>query len=562
MGLKKVLLLTAISCNALLSIAQDPNQQVNLFALGPMSASFVRMPSREWSQEVDAVYYNPAGLTSIREGFSLYVNNQFQITAFNMMAYKDNLTESPSDYSYYPINYAFPTIFGAYKQGRFVFSFGFFPAIGGGGATSIENLPSVEFPVADAAEVSKNVIGLVENSYGIDKTYTNFNYQYDFDSRGVAYSPGAQVGFSFKLTDYLSLALAGRFIYYIVDQDGGLRDLEYVNEDEGLSLSPTDYFTHVARAEPAFDQPLTIGLPDPLPDLELPVSGEELLIGVGEAFGSLLADPVVDAIQSSPGITPIVGLNFAWNDRWYIGLKYEHRTYINLVTKINDGKDGAGLYVEGKEVRADLPGFLSSGLAFQPTSRLTLAAGNRLFFNKRANLNGREQYIKSLYKEFSLSAEYDVFPRFTVSGGATYRTVRFEDEYYTDVDYLLPAFTVAGGFVSDISQRISVEAGLLATFYQERTFYKDYPLFGGQLERMGLDLPEVLSDALTERIRYDVDGKAFVVSVGIYFWMGSIEQNREDRSKRVEELRQDRKERQQARKEKKGKQHPGQHISQ
>jgi long-subunit fatty acid transport protein len=267
-----------------------------------------------------------------------------------------------------------------------------------------------------------------------------------------------------------------------------------------------------------------------------------LLKTIGEVFGELLANPEVDAIQSSSGITPIAGLNFNWHDRWYIGLKYEHRTYINLVTKINNGKDGAGLYVEGKRVRADLPGFLSSGLAFRPNERLTIAAGNRLFFNKRTNLNGREQYIKSLYKEFSLSAEYKLFPRFTVSGGITYRTSRYEDEYYTDVDYFLPAYTFAGGFKSDISRRISVEAGFLTSLYTERTYYKDYELFGGQLALLGLDLPAPLNDALKQKIRYDVDGKAFVVSVGVTFWMGSMEQNQRDRTRRVNELREKRRE--------------------
>lgn len=553
MTFRNALLVLLFSVEATVISAQDPNQQVNLFAIGPQATTFVRMPSREWTQEIDGVYYNPAGLTSLREGFSLYVNNQFQITAFNMMAYKDNIRESPSDYSYYPINYVFPTIFGAWKKNRFAFSFGVFPAIGGGGASSVANLPSVEFPVADAAEVSSNVIGLVEDIYGVDNRYGDIGYQYEFDSKGLAFSPGVQVGFSFKLTDYLSLALGGRFIYYIVDQEGGLSDLEFVNEEEGVALAPADYFQYVADAEVVFDDPLTIGLPDPLPDLELPVSGSELLVGVGQLFGSLLGDPTVDAIQSSTGITPIIGMNFRWNDRWFIGMKYEHRTYINLVTKITDGKDGAGLYVEGKEVRADLPGFLSGGLAFKPNHRLTLAVGNRTFFNKRANLNGREQYIKSLYKEFSGSVEYDIFPRFTLSGGVTYRTVRYEDEYYTDIDYFLPAYTFAGGFISDISQRVSVEAGFLTTIYEGRTYYKDYALFGGQLDRLGLDLPPPIKEAFTEKVRYDVDGKAFVFSVGIRFWMGSLEQNQAAREKRVEELRQERKERQQERKENKDK---------
>ena len=539
MEIKKALLVIALLAELTICIAQDPNQQVNLFAIPTMSAAFIRNPSRAATTDVDAVFYNPAGLTQLKDGFSLSINNQFQWTEATMKAHNKNINESPGDYSYAPINYAFPTVFGAYKRNRFAFSFGAYPAIGGGGATSIANLPSVEFPVADAAVLSRNIFALLEDAYGLENTYTNFVYDYDFNSRGVAFSPGFQVGFSFQINDYISIALAGRYVYYIVDQDGGLDNLRYINEDLGVELSVEDYFNYMDESEPTLEQALTLEIPGPLPDIELPFSGSDLL-GVGELFGSLLGSTHVDVIQSSSGITPIIGMNINWHNRWNIGLKYEHKTYINLVTKITDGKDGGGLYVEGKEVRADLPGFLSSGVSFKPNNKWTISAGNRLFFNKRADLNGREQYIKTLYKEFDVSLEYNVRPRITVSGGATYRSVQYEDEYYTDVDYYLPAWTFAAGFRTIISPRISFEAGFLTTLYTDKIFHKDYEVFGGQLAQFGLELPDALNDALNQNIKYEVDGKALVAAVGVNFWMGSIEQNRRDRTERVEQLKEKR----------------------
>jgi len=41
------------------------------------SASFIRMPARDASLGLDAVYYNPAGLVWLNDGFHLSLNNQY-----------------------------------------------------------------------------------------------------------------------------------------------------------------------------------------------------------------------------------------------------------------------------------------------------------------------------------------------------------------------------------------------------------------------------------------------------------------------------------------------------
>jgi len=53
--------------------AQLKDAQVNLFAIPTLSTSFVRMPSRNASQEIDAVYYNPAGILGLKNGFHFCV---------------------------------------------------------------------------------------------------------------------------------------------------------------------------------------------------------------------------------------------------------------------------------------------------------------------------------------------------------------------------------------------------------------------------------------------------------------------------------------------------------
>ena len=58
--------------------APTPSQQaqVNLFTIPNQSASYVRMPARQASQEIDAVFFNPAGTVNLDEGFHFTFNNQ------------------------------------------------------------------------------------------------------------------------------------------------------------------------------------------------------------------------------------------------------------------------------------------------------------------------------------------------------------------------------------------------------------------------------------------------------------------------------------------------------
>jgi long-chain fatty acid transport protein len=41
------------------------------------SAMYTRMPARDATLGIDAVYYNPAGLTKLTDGFHFSINNQY-----------------------------------------------------------------------------------------------------------------------------------------------------------------------------------------------------------------------------------------------------------------------------------------------------------------------------------------------------------------------------------------------------------------------------------------------------------------------------------------------------
>jgi long-chain fatty acid transport protein len=99
------------------------------------SAMFTRLQNRNASTGIDAVYFNPAGLTKLGDGFFVSINNQ-----------TINQTQTiTNDYTYLegtkPRTFigkvsapVYPGVYIAYKTGKLVFSGGFNVIGGGGGA--------------------------------------------------------------------------------------------------------------------------------------------------------------------------------------------------------------------------------------------------------------------------------------------------------------------------------------------------------------------------------------------------------------------------------------------
>jgi len=104
------------------------------------------MLARDASTSIDAIYYNPAGLTKLGNGFHFSLNNQ---TLFSKRTI-DNGFPLLNDQKYIgdvTIPF-FPGIYAAYKMDRWVFSFGFNPNSGGGTANYGKGLPSFEIPIS------------------------------------------------------------------------------------------------------------------------------------------------------------------------------------------------------------------------------------------------------------------------------------------------------------------------------------------------------------------------------------------------------------------------------
>ncbi len=101
------------------------------------SAEFIRTLNRNATTGIDAVYFNPAGLTKLGDGIHIALSNQsiFQTkTVDNTILNKTYEGSVQASF--------FPNLYVAYKAGKLAFSAGFMP-IGGGGQCQVRRWATI-----------------------------------------------------------------------------------------------------------------------------------------------------------------------------------------------------------------------------------------------------------------------------------------------------------------------------------------------------------------------------------------------------------------------------------
>ena len=141
-----------------------------LLTNGNQSAQYIRMLSRNASISPDAVYFNPAGLMKMENGFYFAVQSQTLFQSKTVESGFPLLNSGKYDGTLAaPI---FPTAFAIYKKDKFAFSLGLGPNSGGGSITFDRGLPSFEKTIsklvpglADLSKIGKTVSGYGVNIY-------------------------------------------------------------------------------------------------------------------------------------------------------------------------------------------------------------------------------------------------------------------------------------------------------------------------------------------------------------------------------------------------------------
>lgn len=477
------------------------------------SAQYIRMMSRNASRDIDAVYFNPAGLSLMQDGWHFAVYNQTIFQDKNVHS-KFNYLNDP-DYVGKVSVPAFPTAFAVYKKENWAFSFGFGPNGGGGSADFEEGLPSFEIPI------SKIVPGFsAQGAKG---------YSADLSFNGSSVFWGFQLGATYKISDFVSVYGGVRYMPSKNSYEGSIKNVQINVGNEwypasawvgGLANGVRAYVNMSNTLQPFIDQgagPYTLaqlqGIGKITAEEKAGVEGGLKLLGKTQAeidalnvtqiqgaynqakpifqekvdqlssTSASLTDKEVKTEQTGAGFTPIIGVNLNLTEDLNIGIKYEHTTYMTLTNETE--VDELGLFPDGAKSKSNVPAILSVGVGYKGLDWLEAQLSYTGYFNKGVSWGGntrdmaiwkssdpskiRVREIEKMGYELGLGLQFNLTENFAVSVGGLYGDMGVADSYQSDFSYSNPSTTVGAGIMWKLSERLTLDAGFSDTFYKDQT---------------------------------------------------------------------------------------------
>jgi len=458
------------------------------------SAMFTRFQCRDATIDVDAAYYNPAGLVHFNDGFFLSVNNLSIGEARMVTSDYDNF-DQPKEFRGRVITPFFPAVYAVYKTGRLVLSGGI-NLIGGRGSVKYKDgLPSIERKIADLVPYIKTNLEYVDQALtdvsGSDPLYSNItDYEVIAEYSSNSFHPGIQINLAYKINDYLSVATGLRMVRGKNTYKGSISDINIIgtNTEGEFRVDPADYLREIATnvadtLEPGLDN-----------------TAEQV-----DARSSF----ALDAAEKGYGFTPVISLDYAPSLYTNWAVKLEFKTRLRLKTEVFDGKDGNGMFIEGEEVIADMPAMLSVGLTRRPSNRFMFYAGIHYYFDKPIDFDGSKDEIIDMIDnnsfELAYGAEYKITNAIRLSAGCLLARPGVNKDYQNELRYSLPSSTFGGGAGIRISRLLDLNIGISYTIYKE-------------VEKEYTYTPENTITPVDVREYYDT--RTFVLAVGIDFLFG------------------------------------------
>lgn len=483
------------------------------------SAMFTRLQNRNASTGIDAVYYNPAGLTRLGDGFFVSVNNQTISQTKTVTSTYPYLSQTPKEYIGKVSAPLFPGIYVAYNTGKLSLSAGFNPIGGGGSAKYSKGLPSFEMGIAD--------IPVALTGSGIPTT----GYSADILFEGSSIYLGYQANVAYKINDMFSVAAGIRMVTAHNKYKGHLNDIS-INPNypafgaytggmvsapqfftsgnqflTGLATGATTLATGISAAITGGASPLTplTAMPASIRDnaiaLLTAAGVDPTGMNIGTAAATLNAASTgfsskaaamalsaagsqnigVDAEKRGTGFTPILSVNITPLENLDISLRYEFQTKLTLKTSVKDGLSG-GLFEEGGETIADMPAMFSFGAGYKPIKNLYLTTSINIYFDKNVDYDGsKELNIKMIdrnFLEYGFGAEYGINDKLRVSAGWTATRTSTNSNYQNDLTYDTNTNSFGAGFGYMITPKIDLNIGGQMTVYADGKKSFDHMLGG------------------------------------------------------------------------------------
>ncbi len=441
------------------------------------SAAWIRWLVRDASTGIDAVYYNPAGLMKLDNGFHLSLNNQFIFQTQTITCDYPYLNGTPKSYEADVKALLYPDLFAVYKMKKFAFSFGITPIGGGGSADFADGIASFEIPVSNLDTIlSYNLLGVdqfLEDSTGTDPHFRDLRgYSLQSALNGTSIYLGFQGNVSYAINDFIQVSLGARLVTVTNSYKGHLTDIMVKTSDSyGGEQPPGQYMRYIADQVRPYNRYLA----------------DNILLPSAQDLDAATRDGYVDVTQKGSGWTGIVGVNLSPTKNLDVALKYEFHTKIELTNET--AVDSFAMFPDGAKSRADLPAMLSAGVSYRLLDRLTLQAGYHYYWDKTAyygktavdpvtgqpvvepdgsfkQVDNRD-FMNGNSWELALGAEFMITKKLGISAGYLRAKTGANEKYQSAVGYSLSSNTIGGGLVYHFTDKIQLNVGYDNVMYQQ-----------------------------------------------------------------------------------------------
>lgn len=453
------LLLSSATTTFAGGLVTNTNQNIN----------FLRNPARDGAIGIDGVYYNPAGVAFLDQGFhlSLNIQNAHQtrtITSTNPVfalgeKNNGNVTKTFGGKADAPI---IPSVQAAYNKDKWSFQFNF-AITGGGGKCEFENgLGSFESVVGT---IASQLEPLGVKGYDVDGYMQGRQYYYGFT-----------LGAAYKVTDKLSVYGGARLLYGSASYKAKLDNIQvgtakgYVPFGDFLDEASNSIAGRIAQVNAAIAQYQAKGEPVPeyyTQQLAIFQGTQQKLdmLGVYRNGVNLMSD------QTGWGISPIIGIDYKTGN-FNFAAKYEFKTRMRMKNKstVKEASmiDAVNKFQDGTEVEEDSPALLTLGAQWSVCPTVRINAGYHHFFDTDAHMyQHAEKKLDGGTNEYLGGVEWDITKRLQVSGGLQFTRYQLTDDYMSDMSFVVNSYSFGFGLGYQINDMIKVNAAYFQTNYTD-----------------------------------------------------------------------------------------------
>ncbi len=504
---------------ALLLAMATSTQAGGLLTNTNQNIAFNRNFARVGAIGIDGVYFNPAGVAFLDQGFHLSLNFQnvyqtrqitsaFSVPAFAHTPYEYPFTLNGGDKTdgskFYEGKASVPILPSfqvAYNKDKWSFQAGFGLTGGGGKASFNEGLPSFERQIAILPALINQQLPTFSTLLGQQETPAT-SYSMQSYMSGHQYNFGLQLGVAYKINENLSVFGGARFNYIYNKYEGNITNISA--DVNGNSQNLYEYFGSKAKlltekaaalqaqavaAKTQADayQAQANAATDPTAKAQLQAAANQYAAGAQQASAGakmvsagadklnsskeLVKDRYVEVSQRGWGITPILGIDYR-TGKWNFAARYEFTTKFNIEN--NTKRDDTKKYENGVNTPNDIPGILALGAQYEVLKNLRVMAGYNHYFDKDARMdNNKQRFLKHNTQEFLAGVEWDINPTVTVSAGGQRTLYGLGDgKYLTDLSFVTSSYSFGVGAKIKVAKNAHLNVAYFFTNYSK--FTKNY----------------------------------------------------------------------------------------